>query len=115
MKAHICPSGKLLCSINSKTIETLDNGKWLWLSWLSGCFQYQRSAIQIQSLAKNYLYQTFVYCQLCIEKAKTKEKRPGMVHFFKKIETLDNNFTFEQIQAFKSHKLPHSLVTYCID
>ena len=59
-------------------------GKWLWLSWQSGRFQYQRSAVRIQSLAKNYLYQTFVYCQLCIEKTKIKKKRPGMAHFFKK-------------------------------
>ena len=29
---------------------------------------------------KLYLYCTFVYCQLCIEKTKIKEKRPGMAH-----------------------------------
>ena len=34
-----------------------------------------------------YLYWTFVYCQLCIEKTKIKKKRPGMAHFFKKAIT----------------------------
>ena len=46
-----------------------------------GCFRYQRSAVQIQTSAKIHLYQTFVYCQLCIEKTKIKKKRPGMAHF----------------------------------
>ena len=31
-----------------------------------------------------FIYWTFVYCQLCIEKTKIKKKRPGMAHFFKK-------------------------------
>ena len=35
-------------------------------------------------IGKNFLYCTFVYCQLCIEKTKIKKKRPGMAHFFKK-------------------------------
>ena len=56
------------------------NRQWLWLSWKRGCFWYQRYAVQIQSLAKIYLYWTFVYCQLCIEKTKIKKKRPGMAH-----------------------------------
>ena len=30
-----------------------------------------------------YLFWTFVYCQLCIEKMKIKKKRPGMAHFKK--------------------------------
>ena len=34
-------------------------------------------------IGKNYLYRTFVYCQLCIEKTKIKKKRPGMAHFLK--------------------------------
>ena len=33
---------------------------------------------------KNYLYRTFVYCQLCFEKTKIEKKRPGMAHFFLK-------------------------------
>ena len=49
-------------------------GKWVWLSWQSGCFQYQRSAGQIQSSANIYLYQTFVYCELCIETTKIKKR-----------------------------------------
>ena len=32
---------------------------------------------------KLYLYWTFVYCQLCIEKTKIKKKRPGMAHLKK--------------------------------
>ena len=59
-------------------------GKWLWLSWLSSHFWYQRSVIRIQSSTKIYLYRTFVYCQLCIEKTKIKKKRPRLAHFFKK-------------------------------
>ena len=36
-------------------------------------------------IGKNlFIHWTFVYCQLCIEKTKIKEKRPGMAHFFKK-------------------------------
>ena len=33
---------------------------------------------------KLYLYGTFVYCQLCVEKTKVKKKRPGMAHFKKR-------------------------------
>ena len=36
--------------------------QWLWLSWLRGHLQYQRSEIQIQSLVK--LYNGHIYCQL---------------------------------------------------
>ena len=33
-----------------------------------------------------FLCRTFVYCQLyCIEKTKIEKKRPGMVHFLKKV------------------------------
>ena len=52
-------------------------GQWLWLSWQSGCFQYQRSAVQIQSSAK-FIEQ--LYTVNCIEKTKIKIKRPGMAH-----------------------------------
>ena len=32
-------------------------------------------------IGKNlFIYWTFVYCQLCIEKTKIKKKRPGMAH-----------------------------------
>ena len=32
-------------------------------------------------ISKNlYIYWTFVYCQLCMEKTKIKKKRPGMAH-----------------------------------
>ena len=36
-------------------------------------------------ISKNlFIHWTLVYCQLCIEKTKIKEKRPGMAHFLKK-------------------------------
>ena len=67
---------------NGKEREGDNVGQWLWLSWYSSCFLYQRYAVQIQSSAKIYLYSTFVYCQLCIEKTKIKKKRPGWPYFF---------------------------------
>ena len=59
-------------------------GQWLCLSWQNGRFRYQRSAVRIQSLAKVYLYRTFVYCQLCIEKTEKKKKRGKEWTIFKK-------------------------------
>ena len=59
--------------------------KWLWLSWYSVRYRYQRSAVWIQSLAKIYYYWTIiVYYQLCIEKTKNKEKEAGNGAFKKK-------------------------------
>ena len=60
--------------------------------WGSGCGSVgravasnQRSAVRIQSSAKIYLYLTFVYCQLCIEKTIINKKRGrGWPIFFKK-------------------------------
>ena len=54
-------------------------GQWLWLSWLSGRFRHQRSAVQIQSLALFYMEHLFTVN--CVEKTKIKKKRPGMAHF----------------------------------
>ena len=49
------------------------NLQWFWLSWQSGRFQYQKSAVRIQT-PENF-NRTFIYCQLyCIEKTKIKEK-----------------------------------------
>ena len=48
----------------------------LWLCWQSSCFQYQRSAARIQSLAKFYTEHS--YTVNCIEKTKIKYKRPGI-------------------------------------
>ena len=61
------------------------NGQWLWLSWWSGRFQFQRSAVRIQSSAKIYIEFTVN----CIEKTKINKKRPGMAHLF-----LKNNVQF---------------------
>ena len=53
--------------------------QWLWLSWYSGRFRYQRSAVRIQSLAK---FIEHLFTVNCIEKTKIKKQRPGMAHFF---------------------------------
>ena len=55
--------------------------QWLWLSWQSGRFRHQRSAVQIQSQAKFLL--NIVNCQLC-RKDENKEKEAGNGPFFKK-------------------------------
>jgi len=62
--------------------QFIEGGQWLWLSWQSGCFQYQTSAVRIQTPAN--FYRTFIiYCQLyCIEKTKIKEKEAGNGPFF---------------------------------
>ena len=54
----------------------------MWFSWQSGHFQYQRTTVQIQSSAKNYI--DHVFTVTCSEKTKLKKKRPEMAHFFKK-------------------------------
>ena len=55
--------------------------QWLWLSWQSGRFRYQRSEVRIQIPAN--FYRTFIYCELyCIEKTKIKEKEAGNGPFF---------------------------------
>ena len=46
----------------------------VWLSWLSGSFQYQRPAVRILSSAKIYLYWT-VNCVM--KKNENKEKEAG--------------------------------------
>ena len=57
----------------------------MWLSWQSGCFQYQWSAVRIQTTA-NFYRPFIIYCQLyCIEKTKIKEKEAGNGPFFKKM------------------------------
>ena len=43
-------------------------------------------------IGKKYLYWTFVYCQLCIEKMKINKKEAGDGPFFKK-----SNLTFQNI------------------
>ena len=45
-------------------------------------------------IGKNFLYWTVVYCQLCIEKTKIKEKRPRMAHFFKKSLFFDSHIYY---------------------
>ena len=50
----------------------------LWLSWLSGHFQHQRSAVQILSLTNYYIEHLFTVNS--IEKTEIKKKRPGRAH-----------------------------------
>ena len=69
-----------------------DVGQWLWLSWQSGCFQFQRSAVRIPSSAKIYIEYFTVNC---IEKTKIKKKRPGKAHL-KKIFYVASKKSFEQ-------------------
>ena len=66
LKQGITASCKLICAssqLSSKRTQGLANcqdskannmnvGKWLWLSWQSSCFQYQRTAVRLQSSAK---------------------------------------------------------------
>ena len=47
------------------------DGLWLWISWQSGCFRFQRSKVRIQSLA------------ILAKRRKEQEKRPGMAKFKK--------------------------------
>ena len=60
-------------------------GKWLWLSWQSGRFQYQRSAVRLQSLEK-FILNICLFIISCIEKTKINKKRPGMAHFLKNMQ-----------------------------
>jgi len=42
---------------DTATCEGKPSGQWL--SWRSGCFRYQMSEVQIQSLAKNFNYHIY--------------------------------------------------------
>ena len=53
-------------------------GQWLWLSWQSGCLQYQRSVVQIQSSAKFY-----TYTANCWKDENTKKKEAVSGRCFK--------------------------------
>ena len=61
-------------------------------AWGSGCGSVGRAVASDtrgpwfeSSHRQKFIYRTFVYCQLCIEKTKNKKNRPGMVHFLKKL------------------------------
>ena len=58
-------------------------GQCLWLSWQSGRFQQERSAVRIQS--STTFFWTNIFCQLFVKKTKIEKKRPGMVHFKKSV------------------------------
>ena len=53
---------------NKQQQQNWSLGQWLWLSWQSGNFQYQRSTVRIQSLAN--LYKKHLFTVNCIEMTK---------------------------------------------
>ena len=60
-------------SIWRKNIIGWLNGQWLWISWQSSCFRYQRSEVQIKLLAKfNFIMDIYT-----VENTKM---RPGTRH-----------------------------------
>ena len=66
-------------SLFKRRLKILNLAQWLWLSWQSGRFRHQRSAVQIPSLAKFLL--NIVNCQL-YWKDDNKEKEAGNGSFF---------------------------------
>ena len=80
--------------------------QWLWLSWQSGHFRHQRSAVRIPSLAKFIL--NIVCCQL-YWKDENKEKEAGKVPFYFKNISLHNRFsTTSKISQNKRTKISKS-------
>ena len=66
-----------------KDFQTLPcNWQWFWISWQSGRFWHQKSAVQIQSLAK--INPDRVYTVNCW-KDKNKEKETGQVVKFARL------------------------------
>ena len=69
--------------------SALDNGKERNAAEGSGCGSVGRvvasnsRGLRFESSLRQKFILNF-YCQLCIEKTKIKEKRPGIVHFLKK-------------------------------
>ena len=70
----------LFCLLNV-SIKHTKNGQWLWRSWQSSRFRYQRFTVQIQSSAK---FVEHMFTVNCIAKKKIKEKEAGKAHLFKK-------------------------------
>ena len=69
-------------------------GPWLWRSWQSGRFPYQRSVVRIPTSTK-IISNISVNCYP--EKTKIKKKRPGMAHL-KKVHTLALTGNFRQLK-----------------
>ena len=55
-------------------------GQWFRHSWQSSCFQHQRSAVTIQSLA---IFQERLFIVNCIEKTENKENETEKAPFLK--------------------------------
>ena len=82
------------------------SGSICWILWAVVVAQLVERSLPIPEvcgsnpvIGKNlFIYWTFVYCQLCIEKTKIKKKRQGMAHFLKNMKRkhLLNNIHWEQ-------------------
>ena len=70
-----------------------DKEQWLWLIRQSGRFQFQRSAVRIQSLANILLN---IYCQL-YSKDENKEKESGNGPFLIRILSIDKKILSQKI------------------
>ena len=67
-------------------MKNIKLGKWLRLSWQSGCFWHQRSTVWILSLSN--CFKRTLFSVNYIEKTKKEKKRSGMTRFQKeKIES----------------------------
>ena len=63
-------------------------------------------------IGKNlFIYWTFVYCQLSIEKTKIKKKRPGMAHLKKKKK--DSNNQCDQMARLCFQFWPNTTMKLC--
>ena len=64
---------------------------------------------------KLLIYWTFVYCQMCIEKTKIKQNRPGMAHFFKKVLTKPDNRRGMDPRVISLHLVSLTGVCICLN
>ena len=63
----------------------------MWLSWSSGCFQFKRSVVRIQSLAKIYIE----HLLSTVLKRRKYRKEAGNGPFFKKSNPISQRATTE--------------------
>ena len=77
----------------------------MWMSWQSGCFRNQRSAVRFQFIGE-FLHKTLIYC---IEKTKIKKKRPGMAHYLFKKHHYDISIPFCQRRSIARIRGTHIL------
>jgi len=78
--------------LNKCIQEWITVGQWLWLSWQSGSFRYQRSALRIQTSANFYIGHLFTDSFAVLKGRKEKEKRPKNGPLFQKKQICFHNF-----------------------